>query len=61
MTTEEIQEIKEALEIGELRREISELRREFRHLEHKVSGFWYRILVLLMGTAFVYIIFGRFL
>jgi len=61
MTTDELQQMKEALGIRELRQEISELRREFRHLEHKVSGFWYRILVLLMGTAFVYIIFGRVL
>ena len=61
MNERDLNEIKDILGIDDLRLDIKELRQEVMKLDHKLSGFWYKVVFTLIGILAISLIGGRFL
>ena len=61
MNERDLNEIKDILGIDDLRLDIKELRQEVMNLDHKLSGFWFKVVFILIGILIASLIGGRFL
>ena len=59
MTEKDFNQIKQILGIDDLKNDIRELRKKVECIDKKVSGFWYKLVFVLIGVFVAYVVYGR--
>jgi len=59
MTEHDLNQIKQILGIDDLKDDIRELRKKVECIDKKVSGFWYKLVFVLIGIFIAYVVYGK--
>jgi len=59
MTERDLNQIKQILGIDDLKDDIRELRKKVECIDKKVSGFWYKLVFILISVFVAYAIYGK--